>query len=297
MKLVPAVCVAGVAIITALSSSGSEAANLVAGTLKCEVKSGIGFIIGSTKEASCIFYKANDTTEAYHGEIKKFGVDLGFTTGGVMAWTVLASSSDIPPAELRGSYVGADADASLGLGVGAKVLVGGSSKTISLQPLSLQGQAGINVAVGLVELDLKPVFDHANVWTTPAVAEAVPPPARPRYFKSKPNYGCGSYFIMGEGDTLSSVAKLCGNTVEALLSANPAISNTREISVGTRVTIPNYRGGPRKCQDKAILQPGEFIDELAGRCGVSLNALVAANPVLHDPDAIRDGLVLTLPES
>lgn len=268
------------------------AANLVAGTLKCEVKSGVGFIIGSTKEASCIFYKSNGSTEAYQGDIKKFGVDLGFTTGGVMAWTVLASTSDLPPAELSGSYGGVDADASLGLGAGAKILVGGSSQTVSLQPLSLQGQAGVNVAVGLVELDLKPQFGAAQVWTT----TVAPGPARPRYFKSKPHYGCGSYFVMRHGDTLSKVAKLCGNTVEALLDANPAIFNTREIPVGTHIIIPKYKGGPRKCKDKAILQPGEFVDELADRCGVSLNALAAANPVLQDPAAIRDGLVLTLPE-
>jgi LysM repeat protein len=284
--------ISAAALLAISLNSAAEAAKLVAGTLNCEVKSGVGFIVGSTKEASCIFYKSNGTTEAYHGDIKKFGVDLGFTTGGVMAWTVLASTSDLPTAELSGTYGGVDADASLGFGVGAKVLVGGSNRTVSLQPLSVQGQAGINVAVGLVELDLRPQFGTKELWTV-AVEAA---PARPRYFKSKPHYGCGSYFVMRHGDTLSRVAQLCGNTVEALLDANPAISNTRKIAVGTHIVIPKYKGGPRKCHDKAILQPGEFLDELADRCGVSLNALVAANPVLQDPQAIRDGLVLTLPE-
>ncbi len=242
---------AGVAAAVSASPT-ANAAKLVAGTLNCEVKSGIGFVVGSTKEASCIFYKSNGTTEAYHGDIKKFGVDVGFTSGGVMAWTVLASTGDLPPAELSGTYGGVDADASLGLGAGAKILVGGSNRTVSLQPLSLQGQAGINLAVGLVELDLRPQFGTTEVWTTSVEAA----PARPRYFKSKPHYGCGSYFVMRHGDTLSKVAQLCGNTVEALLDANPAITNTREIPVGTHIMLPKYKGGARRCKDKAILQPG-----------------------------------------
>lgn len=283
--------------VIVFSFTSARAAHFESGTLNCEVKAGVGFIIGSTKEASCIFYKNNGTTEAYHGDIKKFGVDLGFTTGGVMAWTVLASTDDVAPGELKGSYVGVDADASLGLGAGAKILVGGSTNTISLQPLSLQGQAGVNVAIGLAELDLRPQFGTAHVWAQPA-AQVIydEAPIQTRYFKSAPHYGCGSYFVMRRGDTLSKVSRLCDVTVEALLDKNPGISNTREIPVGIHVVIPAYKGGPRKCEDKAILQPGEYIDQLANRCGVLLSALVAINPEIQDPRNIRDGLVLNLPE-
>lgn len=290
-------CLAAFGFVILLGDT-AKAATLESGTLKCEVKSGVGFIIGSTKDAYCVFYKTDGTTEAYHGTIKKFGLDIGFTSGGIMAWQVLASTTEFPPGELAGAYVGVDADASLGLGAGAKVLVGGSNNTVSLQPLSLQGQTGINVAVALAELDLDPLFGSAQVWEEPAahvVHEEVR--VRTRYFKKEPHYGCGAYFIMREGDTLSKVARLCGMTVEAILDENPDISNTRQIPVGTYVDLPSYTGGPRTCEDKAILQPGEYVDELAERCNVSFSALVAANPQIQDPRELKDGMVLTLPES
>jgi Protein of unknown function (DUF992) len=59
-------------------------------------------------------------------------------------------------ADNAGNYGGASAEATVGAGLGANVLVGGSDRTIALQPLSVQGQTGLNVAAGVTELILRP---------------------------------------------------------------------------------------------------------------------------------------------
>jgi hypothetical protein len=40
-------------------------------------------------------------------------------------------------------------------GVGANVLIGGSNRTVTLQPVSFQGQSGLNVAAGVAGIDLR----------------------------------------------------------------------------------------------------------------------------------------------
>jgi hypothetical protein len=93
--------------------------------------------------------------EVYTGSITKFGLDLGATAGGEMIWAVYAPTNRRLGA-LAGHYGGASAEATVGAGVGANVLVGGSNRTVSLQPVSVQGQAGLNVAAGVAEIDLRP---------------------------------------------------------------------------------------------------------------------------------------------
>jgi hypothetical protein len=98
---------------------------------------------------------ARGPREVYVGSISKFGLDLGATSGGQMVWAVYAPSSRRHGA-LAGHYGGASAEATVGAGVGANVLVGGSNRTVTLQPLSVQGQEGLNVAAGVAELELRP---------------------------------------------------------------------------------------------------------------------------------------------
>lgn len=128
------------------------------GMLDCRIEGGVGFIIGSKKELSCIFKPADQSrpAEAYFGTVSKFGLDVGVTGTTLMTWLVLAPTTDpLPAGALSGNYVGASAEASAAIGGGANVLVGGSSKTITLQPLSVQAQTGINVAVGVSEFRLR----------------------------------------------------------------------------------------------------------------------------------------------
>jgi hypothetical protein len=126
------------------------------GSLTCDISAGIGLIITSKKELTCMFTPSQPgPREVYTGSITKFGLDLGATTGGEMVWAVYAPTNRRFGA-LAGRYVGANAEATVGAGVGANVLVGGSNRTVSLQPVSVQGQAGLNLAVGVAGLELRP---------------------------------------------------------------------------------------------------------------------------------------------
>ena len=126
------------------------------GSLNCTVAGGVGFIFGSSKELSCLFTRTNGTAERYTGTIQKFGVDIGFTKEAHVVWLVF-SPGQVTPGALAGTYVGATASATVGAGVGANVLVGGSNKQVSLQPVSVEGSVGLNVAGGIGEVELRPV--------------------------------------------------------------------------------------------------------------------------------------------
>ncbi|HET7847801.1 MAG TPA: DUF992 domain-containing protein [Pseudolabrys sp.] len=146
------------ATAAALAAPGSsaQAAGVKVGTLACDISGGIGLIVTSRKEVTCTFTPSTrGRREIYIGSITKFGVDLGATTGGRMIWAVYAPTS-LRYGALGGSYGGATAEATVGAGVGANVLVGGNNRTVTLQPVSLQGQAGLNVAAGVAGLELRP---------------------------------------------------------------------------------------------------------------------------------------------
>jgi len=140
----------------ALASSAQAAEHGVkVGTLTCGVASGWGFIFGSTKDLHCVFRQNDRHAVHYSGSIAKYGVDIGYTEGGVLVWEVVAPTSDVRPGALDGDYVGVSAGATAGVGVGASVLVGGFDKSFSLQPLSVSGNEGLNVAAGIGSISLK----------------------------------------------------------------------------------------------------------------------------------------------
>ena len=138
--------------------AGAQQAGVELGMLDCVVEGGAGFIIGSTKDVSCT-YKPVDpglAPESYSGVIRKFGLDVGATGDAVMQWAVLGANSDIyAPGALAGNYVGASAEATAVVGVGANALVGGSQQAFTLQPLSVQAQTGLNLAVGISDFQLR----------------------------------------------------------------------------------------------------------------------------------------------
>ncbi|MGE4076957.1 MAG: DUF992 domain-containing protein [Reyranella sp.] len=136
------------AIPAAISQSGANV-----GSLSCTVAGGVGFVFGSSKELSCIFTRTDGKAERYTGAIKKFGIDIGFTKEAHMVWLVFAPGN-IAPGALAGSYGGATASGTVGVGVGANVLLGGSNKQITLQPVSVEGNVGLNVAAGIGAVDL-----------------------------------------------------------------------------------------------------------------------------------------------
>jgi hypothetical protein len=149
-----AACAAAVAIAAVLAAP-AQAQGVKVGTLTCNVASGWGFVFGSSKALNCTFAGLG-RYDHYVGSISRFGVDVGYTQGGVMIWTVVAPSANLGPGSLAGSYAGATASATVGVGAGANALIGGSGNSIALQPLSLEGNTGLNVAAGIGAITLSP---------------------------------------------------------------------------------------------------------------------------------------------
>jgi hypothetical protein len=139
----------------ALAGPAAAQAGVQVGTLTCNSAGGWGFIFGSTRALACTF-SAPGRVEYYRGEISKFGVDIGYTAGGVLLWTVFAPTADLSPGDLSGAYAGGTASATVGVGVGANALIGGSGNHIVLQPLSIETNRGLNVAAGVASLTLGP---------------------------------------------------------------------------------------------------------------------------------------------
>jgi hypothetical protein len=158
MKARVAAAVLGAGLLGAglFGSHPSDAAetSVNIGALSCQVSGGIGFIFGSSKDLNCVFKHTDGSTERYHGEINKYGVDIGFTTESRIIWGVFAPG-EVQRGALAGHYGGVTGEAEIGLGLGANVLFGGSSKQIALQPLSFSGGIGLNVAAGIASITLE----------------------------------------------------------------------------------------------------------------------------------------------
>jgi len=148
---------AGAAVIaTSLAFAAPASADgIKVGTLTCHVASGWGFIFGSSKDLRCNFASANGAYEHYVGTVSKFGVDIGYTSSAVIVWAVFAPNSGMKRGALTGGYGGATASATAGVGAGVNVLVGGFDRSITLQPVSIEGSTGLNVAAGIGAMSLK----------------------------------------------------------------------------------------------------------------------------------------------
>jgi hypothetical protein len=151
-----AIAFLALALATAVPAPASAQSQSQAGTLTCQLRPTIGLIIGSRQRMSCVFSIANTgRRETYEGRITRLGLDIGVSAGGRMVWLVNARGNRLPPRALTGLYVGASGEIALGVGVGANALVGGSDKSIVLQPLSLEASVGVNLALGVAGLRLQ----------------------------------------------------------------------------------------------------------------------------------------------
>jgi hypothetical protein len=137
--------------------AAAQSSGVNVGVLTCSVEGGASFVFGSSRSLRCVLERSGGGKERYVGEIDKFGVDIGVTGNAVLVWTVVAPTSDVDATALSGNYAGVAADASIGVGGGANVLVGGSNRQISLQPLSVQAQTGLNAALTVASVKLKHV--------------------------------------------------------------------------------------------------------------------------------------------
>jgi hypothetical protein len=129
------------------------------GMVTCKLNPSIGFIIAGHQSMECSFVQnAPFPPEAYQGALNTVGLDVGITAGGVLGWAVFAPTVGLSAGSLSGEYVGASGEIGLGVGVGANVLVGGSGRSIALQPVSLEGSVAVNVALGASGLQLRPAY-------------------------------------------------------------------------------------------------------------------------------------------
>jgi hypothetical protein len=150
---------AGVAVATLVASfayAQQPMQRVQVGVLECRGGSSVGFIVGSVTNLGCVLRVDGMPEDRYVATIRKVGIDLGITQESALAWGVYAPVAQLGPGDLSGTYAGAQGSATLGVGVGGNVLVGGSNNSIALQPLSVQGQVGLNVAAGLESLELRP---------------------------------------------------------------------------------------------------------------------------------------------
>ena len=148
----------GIATATLIASFASANAQSVqAGILECQGGQNVGFVVGSATELQCVF-RSNDGryAEPYIASVHRYGLDLGVTQQTGLAWAVNAPTVRIGPGALAGQYGGFGANATVGVGIGANLLVGGSANAYSLQPLSLQGQTGLSAVAGIVDVSLRP---------------------------------------------------------------------------------------------------------------------------------------------
>ncbi len=156
-KLFAAAVIAGASLALAAWPSDAQPRQVQVGTLTCSLSASIGLIIASQKNVNCVFKgRPGEPEEAYTGTMTTVGVDIGVTGGGVIIWAVFADT-DRYFGMLAGTYAGATAEVSVAAGLGANVLVGGSHRSVALQPLSVQGQVGLDIAGGIGALELHPV--------------------------------------------------------------------------------------------------------------------------------------------
>ncbi len=154
------------ALLAGLTATGAYAADnetvdhVEVGSLSCDIGDGTGFIIGSSRELSCTFNPTQEglEDEVYVGKINRYGLDVGATTNGQMSWLVLApTEQEFSEGGLNGTYGGLSAEATLGVGLGANVMTGGSENTLALQPISVTTSQGVNLAVGVGAMSLQRV--------------------------------------------------------------------------------------------------------------------------------------------
>ena len=146
-----------IAALAASVASASAMPTARAGILQCQGGQNVGFIVGSVTSLECVFQSEGRRPEPYIATIRRFGLDLGVTDQTQFSWAVNAPTGRVGRGELAGSYGGVGANASVGIGGGGNFLVGGPQDSYALQPISVQGQTGLNVAAGIAGLELQPV--------------------------------------------------------------------------------------------------------------------------------------------
>lgn len=164
MRLSSLLGAAAVALVASFASANAQQPQAVRiGVLECHGGQNVGMVVASATTLECVFRSEGRRPEPYLAHVTRFGVDLGVTENTSLAWAVHAPTRRVGRGDLAGNYGGVGGNVSFGLGGGGNLLWGGSQNSFALQPLSLQGQTGVNVTGGVVGLDLEPVtFQRAK---------------------------------------------------------------------------------------------------------------------------------------
>jgi hypothetical protein len=155
MSLHPLVSAIPVLAVLAAAPADAQVASQI-GLLSCDVSPGIGLILMQKQSMTCTFRRTGGAVERYRGTINEYGLELGGVEKGHLVWAVAAATQGVPAGALSGTYAGVAADVAFGPGVGASALIGGTGRAFSLQPISVEGEVGINIAAGVRTLNLTP---------------------------------------------------------------------------------------------------------------------------------------------
>ena len=155
-------CIAVVALVAPIASANALPP-VRAGILQCQGGQNVGFVVGSVTSLECVFQSEGRRPEPYIATVRRYGLDIGFTDQTKFSWAVNAPTGRVGRGDLAGNYGGVGANASVGVGGGGNFLVGGPQNSYALQPVSVQGQTGLNVAAGVADIELQPVrFGHGG---------------------------------------------------------------------------------------------------------------------------------------
>lgn len=143
------------AVMMALAPAADAASGVRVGTLQCRVQEGWGHIVASDRDMNCSFRPTDGRTQHYTGNLRRYGIDVGYTSDATLIWAVFAPASEVGAGVLEGDYGGASAQVTAGLGLGANALIGGFDRSIVLQPLSVEGNTGLAVAAGVGVITLR----------------------------------------------------------------------------------------------------------------------------------------------
>jgi Protein of unknown function (DUF992) len=123
------------------------------GMLTCRSPQSTNYVVWSSRTYSCVFHSsAGGRRQYYTATLNRFGAQIGFSNNVNLAWAVFAASSHVGQGALAGSYAGASAGAAVGLGARANALVGGGPNSFALQPVSLEGETGLNARATVTAL-------------------------------------------------------------------------------------------------------------------------------------------------
>lgn len=288
-----------VIVFTYPATSQQTPSRINAGTLTCDIAAGVALIVDSPKNLRCIFHRSDGSNQAYGGKIGGGGLNVGVTGRAVAAWTVMTDTVLAIPDDLSGRYSGVQAGVAVGVGGTGSTLLSATNKAVSLQPLSVESRTGLNIALGVTQMEL----NLLGVPRPPAIAGPAPVVPDQSYARQEPplaapDYACGSETRLQLTQTLSGLARACRVSLGALLDANQQITNVRTISVGAVIRIPP-RARARKsglCDKRTIVNSGETAAGIASRCGVSMTALSLANAGIEDGRGVVPGQVLDIPD-